>query len=121
MIGIYEDIQKLPDSFWKTEKMKECKNLIKNCLGLFIEARTTSVNVTPETSLPVTLEIINRSSVKVTLESLSPEGMDTTYSFPVLLPDNEVATRDFHVTVPDHLSIPYWLEEKSTNRHVCGQ
>jgi LmbE family N-acetylglucosaminyl deacetylase len=114
LLDIYQSIQKLPDSFWRTIKIKECENLIKNCLGLFIEARTNAVNVSPGTSLPVTLEIINRSSVNVILDNLSPEGMDTSISYSIALPDNDVITKDFKFTVPGHLSIPYWLEEQPT-------
>jgi len=114
LLDIEQSIKKLPDSFWRTIKLKECENLIKSCLGLYIEARTNSVNVTPASSLPVTLEIINRSSINATLIDISPEGMDTSISYSTSLPDNEVVTKDFKFTVPDHLSIPYWLEEQPT-------
>jgi LmbE family N-acetylglucosaminyl deacetylase len=111
LLDIYQSIQKLPNSFWRTVKLKECENLIKDCLGLFIEARTTVVNVTPGTSLPVTLEIINRSDMKVSLADISPEGMDTTLTYMIQLSNNAVNINEFKFTVPNHLSIPYWLEE----------
>jgi hypothetical protein len=114
LLDIYQNIQMLPNSFWRTVKLKECENLIKNCLGLFIEARTTLVNVTPGTSLPVTLEIINRSDLKVSLADLSPKGMDTTLTYMMPLPNNAVNIKEFKFTVPEHLSIPYWLEELPT-------
>jgi len=114
LLDIYQNIQKLPASFWRTVKMKECENLVKNCLGLFIEARTIAVNVTPGTSLPVTMEIINRSSLNVTLVNLSPEKMDTTFTYEIELPENKVVSKDFKFIVPDHLSIPYWLQEQPT-------
>jgi len=114
LLDIYQSIQKLPASFWRTVKLKECENLVKNCLGLFIEARTTIVNVTPGTSLPVTLEIINRSDMNVSLADLSPKGMDTTLTYMIQLSNNAVNIKEFKFTVPDHLSIPYWLEELPT-------
>jgi LmbE family N-acetylglucosaminyl deacetylase len=112
LIDIYKSIQSLPGSYWRTVKLKECEEIIKNCLGLFIEARTTAINVSPGTSIPVTLEIINRSDIVATLVKISPESMDTTIVYDTLLSNNKVVTREFKYTVPDHLSIPYWLEKQ---------
>ncbi|HEX5111970.1 MAG TPA: PIG-L family deacetylase [Saprospiraceae bacterium] len=114
LIDIYQSIEKLPGSYWRTIKLNECETIIKDCLGLFIEARTLSVNVSPGTSVPVTLEIINRSDVEVSLVNIKPSDMDTTYSYAVSLDNNKVVTKEFRYQVPDHLSIPYWLEKQPT-------
>jgi len=114
LIDIYQSIEKLPGSYWRTVKLRECEEIIKDCLGLFIEARTTSVNVSPETSMPVTLEIINRSDVEASLMNMIPSNMDTMFSYEVPLDNNKVVTKEFRYRVPGHLSIPYWLEKQPT-------
>jgi len=114
LIDIYKNIKALPDSYWRTVKLKECENILKNCLGLYIEARTTKVNVSPGTSIPVTLEIINRSGVSSSLVKVIPADMDTTFEFSAPLENNKVVTKEFRYMVPDHLSIPYWLEKQPT-------
>lgn len=113
LLEIYESIQKLPDSFWKHVKSAECEKLIKNCLGLFLDLRTNQFRVSPGSVIPVTLEAINRSDVDVILKSLNTPG-DSSFIFGNELKNNQVFVKDVRVTVPDKLSIPYWLKEKST-------
>ncbi len=111
LLDIYKSIQGLPDSYWKKIKLGECESLIKNCLGLFAEARTDKYKVSPGMVIPVTLEIINRSKADVTLSAIEYSGNDSTYSFNAPLAYNQVFNKDMKITIPDQLSIPYWLVE----------
>ena len=114
LLEIYESITKLPDSYWKHAKSTECENLIKNCLGLYLELRTNQFRASPGSVIPVTLEAINRSNVDVVLKSLgTPE--DSSFLFGNDLKNNQVFLKEVHVTIPDKLSIPYWLKEQSTD------
>ncbi len=113
LLDIYKSINALPDSFWKKVKLEECKSLIQNCLGLFIEAKTNKYQVSPGMILNTTLEIANRSKTDVSLQSFKPSSSDTAFTYNVPLPYNQVITRDMKIKVPDHMSTPYWLVEKS--------
>lgn len=114
LLDIRKSILQLPDSFWKTKKLAECDELIKNCLGLFVELRTTQFRITPGLSLPVTLEAINRSDVDVNLTSLSPAHMDTVFTLNTPLLYNQDVTVSLRLSVPDQLTIPYWIQEPPT-------
>ncbi len=113
LLKIYNQIQSLPESYWKTVKLAECENLIKKCLGLFIELRTNTFRSSPGTLIPVTLEVINRSDVDVMLQSLAAP-IDSTQSFNTSLLNNQVVLKDILIKVPDRLSSPYWLTDPST-------
>ncbi|HXR80507.1 MAG TPA: PIG-L family deacetylase, partial [Saprospiraceae bacterium] len=120
LIQIYREIQNLDDPYWRDIKLDECKNIIKDCLGLHIEARTNNFNVTQESLIPVTFEAINRSNVSVAITV----NYDTTgnvdvedykqLSFSTPLPFNKDFTKEVLVKVQSfmHLSTPYWLYQK---------
>ncbi|MDQ3017134.1 MAG: PIG-L family deacetylase [Bacteroidota bacterium] len=110
LLEIHKQVTSLPDSYWKTIKLKECNHLIQECLGLFAEARTTRYQLTPGEVVPVSLEIINRSPVEVVLEKVHFQQNDSTYTYHEILKNNQGIIKDILCTVPDDLSFPYWLE-----------
>lgn len=114
LLQIHSDIEGLSDPFWKKIKLAECEELIKNCLGLFFEARTERFKASPGSTLPVTLEIINRSAKSVSLLSISPSSADTTFYLTEPLLYNIGFTTDLPFKVPEELSIPYWLKDPHT-------
>lgn len=109
LLDIHRAIGNLPDSYWKKTKLADCENLIKECLGLFVEVRTSKFKASPGTTLPVSLEVINRSDVSVTLVSVSPSSNDTVFNFSSPLVYNQGLLKEFTIQTPDRLSIPYWL------------
>lgn len=113
LLDIYKSILLLPDSFWKTIKLEECKKLIKDCLGLFVELRTSQFQSSPGTTIPATLEVINRSDVLVTLNKLIPPG-DSIRNFSLPLANNKGFLKDVVLQTPDSISVPYWLKENPT-------
>lgn len=113
LLEIYHHVQSLPDSYWKNIKLIECENLIRKCLGLYIEIRTNTFRSSPGTIIPVTLEAINRSDIDVKLNSITPPA-DTTQTFATSLMYNQVFLKDVRMKIPDKLSAPYWLKETAT-------
>lgn len=113
LLEIYSKIKALPESYWKSIKIQECEDLIKSCLGLFIEVRSDKFRSSPGNKIPVTLEVINRSNVNVELVSFVPDE-DSHSLLTTNLAYNQVFMKDFTLQVPDKLSSPYWLKEKHT-------
>jgi len=114
LLDIHRSILALPESYWKSIKLQECENLIKNCLGLFVEVRTNVLKVSPMSNIQVTLEVINRSPVEVTLTSMIPSEMDTVFVLNAPLLYNVGVTKNFNIKTPERLSIPYWLDKHPT-------
>lgn len=115
LLEIRDDILSLRDSFWKTKKLAEVESLIQQCLGLFMEIRTNQYQVTPGASVPVTVEVINRSPVAVTFNKLSPYGMDSVFIFNESMAYNKGFIRQLVFTVPDEVSTPHWLAKQGTD------
>lgn len=114
LLNIYAAIDALPDSYWKAIKKEECAALIKDCLGLFVEARTTVYKTGPKRDINVVVETINRSKSEVSLLSVRPDNSDTTFNFNLPLNYNQGVVKEMKWPTPDHLSIPYWLEHHPT-------
>jgi LmbE family N-acetylglucosaminyl deacetylase len=116
LVTAYKLIQKLENQHWKVQKTKEIKSIIQACLGLYLEAVTTESSATVGGDVEVNIEVINRSNVKVLLNSVQIRFLDVDDQKDVVLKNNE----RFQYTVKDRLPIeidntaPYWLNGKGT-------
>jgi len=61
-------IDEINDPHWKNIKLKEIDQIIRSCLGLWIEATADRYYVTPGDSVRVKFEVINRSDYPLILE-----------------------------------------------------
>jgi len=113
MLAIHQAIEALPDSWWRTVKMEESEALVRKCLGLYVEARTNAYTVSPGRNVPLTLEIINRSPIRVDLDEVSATGLVLDPE-DIDLPYNIGVTRTLNVPAPARLSTPYWLANTTT-------
>jgi len=67
---IYSEIDKLPETIWKTRKQNEVKELIKNCAGLFLDITTNEPYTTPNQNVDVKVEIANRSNQNIVIKDV---------------------------------------------------
>lgn len=104
-------INALPDGHWKQVKSKEIKEVIRNCMGLYVEAVAEEPIVAPGEKVKISVEATNRSNVAVVLTgfSIAPGLFDTTTTFPLV--NNKVFTHNKVVKIPDNagFTAPYWL------------
>lgn len=68
---IYSEIDKLPETIWKTRKQNEVKELIKNCAGLFLDITTNEPYTTPNESVDVKVEVANRSNQNIVIKDVT--------------------------------------------------
>ncbi|CAG4992448.1 Mycothiol S-conjugate amidase [Dyadobacter sp. CECT 9275] len=113
LLKIKTELTKLPDGFWKTTKLKEVNELIKNSLGLYLEATAADFAFTPGETVQVSVEAVNRSSANVVLQKVvfPFESGDTTLS--ALLKNNNDLDFVFKTKIPAEMPIsqPYWLRK----------
>ncbi len=111
LLKIRAAVSALPGSYWKGVKLEETEALIRDMLGLYLEAVAGRSLYTPGQQLDVSLEAINRSGYPVVLKSWSgPFGRaDSTVNRE--LKENEGFKAVFASAVPrDQVtSQPYWL------------
>ncbi len=116
LLEVYKMIKKLPDGYWKTVKLDEITQVIRNCMGLFVEAIAENYSATPGQTIELTLEAINRSMVNVELQSLEylPMAADTMLNLQ-MEPNQEYKIYK-KITLPEDMAYtsPYWLENEGT-------
>ncbi|WP_303310728.1 PIG-L deacetylase family protein [Hymenobacter sp. BT730] len=111
------------DRFWVRQKLAEVDNMIAACLGISIEATASQPSYAPGESINLSLDVVNRSSTTLTMNSVSGllNGFkeaklvgDTTKSY-VLKPGKSLQLK-YSIELPkDQLvSQPYWLQENGS-------
>ncbi|MEL1244576.1 PIG-L family deacetylase [Flavobacterium sp. DGU11] len=112
LTDVYVMINKLEDKHWARIKLEEVKDIIAACSGLYLEAVAEQQSITPGSTLKLKWEAINRSSIPMTLESVTAAGN-------IALPlDNNVGQAgDIDIKIPENSNFtsPYWLTEKGTS------
>lgn len=116
LVQAWQQLQKLPDGYWKDVKSQEIKAVVRGCLGLYLEAAADDFMVTPGDTLDVSVEILNRGTNNVRAESLGfmQTGKDTTLN--AILAYNKPLAFNTKVVVPANMNIsqPFWLERAGT-------
>jgi LmbE family N-acetylglucosaminyl deacetylase len=128
LLEIYAAMQKMPDSYWKTQKIKELQNIILNCAGVWSEAFAKNYSVVAGDSLDITTNILKRSSqTKVVVHQIQLIGEgryhdDVMLPVPMILSDKPIAIDlkenilqenkgKFLISKLVPISQPYWLLE----------
>ncbi|RSC93230.1 PIG-L family deacetylase [Tenacibaculum singaporense] len=112
LLKAYQKVQKLKDEHWKKIKTKELKEIIEACAGLYLEASAVNSSATPNSTIDVNFEVLNRSGISMELSSVK------------ILPENKKITKDLDLTnnakktfietisIPEiSYSSPYWLQK----------
>jgi LmbE family N-acetylglucosaminyl deacetylase len=114
LVKAMQMIEALPAGHWRTRKLDDIKIVIKNCLGIYLEAVADSPTGTPGAPATLTLEAIQRSgaaNVTLTGIQIQPALFDTTMRFDLL--DNADFTYTKKVVIPANAAFtsPYWLQK----------
>ncbi len=116
LIKAYKMIKALPDGYWKNIKLEEIKNVIKSCMALYIEAVANEYSATPGQDIELSMEVVNRSAVNATLESVTyfPMALDSVLNLD--LKNNQVYKFYKKITLPYDIesTTPYWLTKKGS-------
>lgn len=114
LLKIYDQLKKIDNEFLRNEKLKQCQNLITNCLGLNIELLADDYSFSTGTDVALTLSIINRSTTEVKLlsatinsKSFTPTNQD--------LASNKIVDNEFSITAAEQYYNPYWLQQPYEN------
>ena len=116
LIEAYRLLQNVKNDHWKKIKTKELKAIIEACAGLYLEVSSNTPQTSPNSTVSLRIEVLNRSNAKIKLESYKVSTMQTGISKQMNLPENERLNFEEGVTIPKSLNytVPYWLNKKST-------
>ena len=112
----YSMVQLLEDEHWKTIKSEEMKKIIADCSGLYLEAVTENQTATPNSTIKVKIEAINRSPIIMQLESITSLPEQKKILKNIDLKNNISQNITLEIQLPDTLEYtnPYWLNKKGT-------
>ncbi len=116
LVEIYSTLLKLEDNdpythYWKTLKIKECKNLILACAGIWLEATAGDFSVVPGENHDVTTQIIMRNPANVVVKKIEMENINTS-----LVQNQPITFKATETPNPNRsYSDPYWLKEPVKN------
>jgi LmbE family N-acetylglucosaminyl deacetylase len=112
LVELYKALQQLPDGYWKEQKMKETKELIEQCSGLFVNA-TTNVQYAVQTdSVRINFLLNDRLGVNATLKEVKVDEFDSTFNKPLLKNSNVFFANTIFVPSTKMPTQPYWLQRK---------
>jgi len=107
-------ISGLKDGIWKTRKLEEVNQLIKDCLGLYLEAKADNYYVAPGEKVESTIELVNRSNLAIKVRNISASVFSYDSALDKVLLDNKplriTSAGTLQANTP--YSDPYWLQEE---------
>ncbi len=111
-----KELEKLPDSYWKSTKLTELQEVVKNALGLYLEIAASDYAATPGQPIALQIEAINRSKVPVTLQSINYTFASKDSTLNSQLQHNIGLKYDTKAVLPETMQYtqPYWLRKEGT-------
>jgi LmbE family N-acetylglucosaminyl deacetylase len=100
-----------PQGYWRDQKLEQVKQIIKECIGLYIEASTKTMFAVQGDSLQVNFVADNRVGGTVSVSSVTIQNKK--FELNDDLPVDENVSHSFNVLIPASAKIsqPYWLAE----------
>lgn len=112
LISLRTRLEKLPDTYFKKEKLDYLNQIILDCIGLDIEVISDDYAISTNDSATFKLQLINRSDLSVDLVGVA--GMDKLVS----LEKNKNVVEVIKFRNNEKATVPYWLEKPFKNTFV---
>jgi hypothetical protein len=117
LVGIYKAIAALPDGNWKTQKLKEVRELITDCSGLWLEAVVRTPYAVRGDSLAISFVMNDRLGSDMVVGKVGVADLDTALNQRLPADRNLSFTRSILVSPQKELTQPYWLAEPMSPGH----
>ena len=116
LLKAYQLIQKLKDEHWKTLKLKEIKEIIASCAGLYLEAVADASSSYKNGKVTINAEVINRSNTSITLNNVSINSLNIVSKPDTRLQNNKREKITIEGKIPNEINYTnsYWLNKIGT-------
>jgi LmbE family N-acetylglucosaminyl deacetylase len=109
LVQLRSKVEKVTDTYWRTQKLKDLDNLIAACAGLWFESYAGEAAYALGDSINIRSQVINRYSDKVKLHSISIQGQVQTFLNPgLVIPANQLQNYSLKA-IANKITQPYWL------------
>lgn len=111
LLDLRNSIMKVEDEFWKNKKLSEVDQIIKDCLGLYLEVNAEDYYVSYGDVIDFSFEITNRSDIDVTVKAISSKELKSDTTLSNILGYNDKLEFKFKREIISSIedSNPYWL------------
>lgn len=110
LMNAYKKIKALKDEHWKNLKLKQIKEIIEASAGLYLEASANNSSATINSSVDLTIEVLNRSNNLIELNSIVALPNNKSIEGKLNLLPNKKQTIKKTITINNtDFSSPYWL------------
>ncbi|MEO8819968.1 MAG: PIG-L family deacetylase [Ginsengibacter sp.] len=111
LLNIYKSLKSSPEGYWRDQKMEQVKQIMRECIGLYMEVTTGTMFAVQGDSLAVNFVADNRLGGNVKISSITIR--DKKFTFDDELPLDENFSQSVSVLIPSDAKIsqPYWLVE----------
>jgi LmbE family N-acetylglucosaminyl deacetylase len=119
LLQIRKQISLLPSSIWRDRKLADVNDLIKDCLGLYVDVVSEDYQVVPGQSMKLSVEVINRSAIPLELKKIESASLAWDSAFVLNTGSNKLNTFTSRKNLARDIkySDPFWL----ANHHSLGQ
>jgi LmbE family N-acetylglucosaminyl deacetylase len=116
LINVYQSISNISDEHWKRIKLQECKELIKACFGLFLEAKSNIQVASRAENLIIDVEAVKRLNHPLTIEKVYSDFFKIDTIIQSDLTPNQKLFFSFKTKIPEtaNFTTPYWLRKKGS-------
>lgn len=116
LLEAYKLLQNVKNEHWKTIKTEELKAIIEACAGLYIEVSADTPHASPQSTVGLRIEALNRSDANIDLVSYNLSTLKNGITKNMAMPENQRLNFDEGITIPKniHYTTPYWLNNKSS-------
>lgn len=106
LLSLYRQMEQLEPGYWPTQKIKELKEIILACAGIWFESYAESAKVAIGQEVKIRTDfIVRRPGVDVQVRNVGMHAQQTTLPFNQL---HQINT----TLIPIHSTQPYWLREE---------
>lgn len=116
LLALRKKICTVKDEYWRMEKLAELDKVILDCTGFMAELYAKQAQAVAGTTLPFTMQVIARSAMDVTLQSIIWAGEEK-MTIDRNISNDSLIKYEHNITIPEStpLTEPYWLAETPKN------
>jgi hypothetical protein len=103
LLELRQALRRLGEDSWVKKKLGDLDQIIAACAGVHLEAVSDKANAQPDEKLGLQIEVINRSPVKMTWQSLKILEQGKPNAIGKALTPNELQTEKATIALPKDL------------------
>lgn len=112
LLALYDEVEKLPQSYWSARKLAEIKQILAQASGLFIDAWTSQPFAVQTDSIKLNVTVNNRLGTPAELKNITIDAWKQ--NTPVALNKNRNYnfSKTLYVPLDKKITQPFWVREK---------